>query len=43
MDGLFGFRTFDCGFSMGDTEGILTIDSVGGCSMSATDSVLVSP
>lgn len=43
MDGLFGFRTFDCGFSLGDTQGILTINSVGGCPMSAADSVLVAP
>lgn len=43
MDALYGFRTFDCGFSMGQTSALFTITSPGGCTLSASDSIVVHP
>ncbi len=43
LDALYGFMTFDCGFQMGDTEGILTAKLNDGTDASGEDSVFVSP
>ena len=43
LDAMYGFRTFDCGFALGDTEGWLTGYTVSGTPVEGSDSVLVSP
>ena len=42
-DAMYGFRTFDCGFAFGDTEGKLTGSTANGTPVEGGDSVLVSP
>jgi|GEM_PF-794304 len=37
----FGFQTFDCGFSIGDSKGILTGTTTSGTFVQGTDSLLV--
>ena len=43
LDAMYGFRTFDCGFQLGDNEGWLTGFTGGGTPVEGSDSVLVSP
>jgi hypothetical protein len=43
LDAMYGFMTFDCGFALGDTAGILTGKLNDGTDASGTDSVLVMP
>jgi len=43
LDAMYGFRTFDCGFQLGDTQGLLTGLSSGGIPIEGTDSVVVYP
>ena len=43
MDAMYGFRTFDCGFALGDTEGKLKGTTVSGIPVEGSDSVVVSP
>jgi hypothetical protein len=43
LDAMYGFRTLDCGFELGDTEGILTGRLFDGTDVRGVDSVLVSP
>jgi hypothetical protein len=42
LDAMYGFMTFDCGFQLGDTKGILTGKLKDGTDVSGEDSVLVS-
>ena len=42
-DAMYGFRTFDCGFTLGDTEGWLKGTTVSGTPIEGSDSVVVSP
>jgi hypothetical protein len=42
-DAMYGFMTFDCGFQLGDTEGVLTGKTTAGIDVIGRDSVLVSP
>lgn len=43
LDAMYGFRTFDCGFALGDTNGVLTGNLNDGTDIEGSDSVLVSP
>ena len=43
FDAMYGFMTFDCGFAMGDTTGILKGKLNDGIDAEGKDSVLVSP
>jgi hypothetical protein len=43
IDAMYGFRTFDCGFQLGDTEGWLKGYTVSGTLVEGSDSVLVLP
>jgi len=43
LDALYGFMTFDCGFRLGDTKGLLTGKFKNGTDASGEDSVFVSP
>jgi parallel beta-helix repeat protein len=43
LDALYGFMTFDCGFQLGDTEGVLTGKTTAGIDLIGRDSVVVSP
>jgi hypothetical protein len=42
-DAMYGFLTFNCGFQLGNTEGILTGSTTSGVLIEGRDSVLVSP
>lgn len=42
-DAMYGFRTFDCGFQLGDTEGKLKGYIASGIPVEGSDSILVSP
>ncbi len=41
-DAMFGFMTFDCGFQLGDTKGVLIGETKDGISIKGEDSVVVS-
>ncbi len=43
IDAMYGFMTFNCGFQLGDTEGVLTGKTTAGIDVIGRDSVLVSP
>lgn len=43
IDAMYGFMTFNCGFQLGDTEGILTGKTTHGIQVIGRDSVLVLP
>jgi hypothetical protein len=43
LDALYGFMTFDCGFRLGDTKGLLTGKLKDGTDARGEDSVFVSP
>jgi large repetitive protein len=43
IDALYGFLTFECGFQMGNTSGILTGKTTSGININGSDSVLVKP
>jgi hypothetical protein len=43
IDAMYGFRTFDCGFALGDTTGTLKGILNNGTDVTGSDSVLVSP
>ena len=43
LDAMYGFRTFDCGFVLGDTTGLLKGKLNNGTDAEGNDSVLVSP
>jgi len=43
IDAMYGFRTFDCGFQLGDTEGWLKGSTASGTPVEGSDSVVVSP
>jgi len=43
IDAMYGFRTFDCGFALGDTEGWLKGTTASGIPVEGSDSVLVAP
>jgi len=40
---MYGFRTFDCGFQLGDTQGLLKGSTASGTPVEGSDSVLVLP
>jgi hypothetical protein len=42
-DAMYGFLTFNCGFQLGDTEGVLTGKTTAGIDVIGRDSVVVSP
>jgi uncharacterized repeat protein (TIGR01451 family) len=42
-DAMYGFMTFNCGFQLGDTEGVLTGKTTAGINVIGRDSVLVLP
>jgi hypothetical protein len=43
LDAMYGFMTFNCGFAMGDTTGILKGKLNDGADAEGNDSVLVMP
>jgi hypothetical protein len=43
LDAMYGFMTFDCGFALGDTNGILKGKMNNGTDVEGSDSVLVYP
>ena len=43
LDAMYGFRTFDCGFALGDTQGLLKGSTASGTDVKGSDSVLVLP
>jgi hypothetical protein len=42
-DAMYGFRTFDCNFALGDTQGCLKGSTASGTPFEGSDSVLVLP
>ena len=43
LDAMYGFRTFECGFALGDTQGLLKGSTGDGTPVEGSDSVLVLP